>query len=101
MMYIRWRLIGSVAVWFWLARIIRGRSQHVRTSRGVDRGSVAINRFRVDQPVSNAYFSHERLISAINMLWARVVGQSHLAGVNQAVGTSIKVGMRTFSIGVG
>lgn len=31
-------------------------------------------------------------------LWARVVGHSHLAGVNQAVGTSIRVGMRIFSI---
>lgn len=41
-MYIRWRLIGSEEVWFWLARIIRGRSQHVRTKRGVDRASVAM-----------------------------------------------------------
>lgn len=40
--YIRWRLIGSWAVWFWLARIINGRSQQVRTSRGVDNGSVAM-----------------------------------------------------------
>lgn len=41
-MYIRWRLIGSEAVWFWLARIIRGSSQQVRTRRGVERGSVAM-----------------------------------------------------------
>lgn len=41
-MYIRWRLIGSGAVWFWLARIIRGRSQQVSTRRGVERGSVAM-----------------------------------------------------------
>ena len=40
--YIRCRLIGSVAVWFWLARIIRGRSQQVSTRRGVERGSVAM-----------------------------------------------------------
>ena len=40
--YIRGRLIGSRAVWFWLAKIIRGRSQQVRTSRGVDRRSVAM-----------------------------------------------------------
>lgn len=59
---------------------------------------MAINEFRVDQPVSIEYFNHERLISAISMLWARVVGQSHLAGVNQVVGTSIKVGMRIFNI---
>lgn len=31
-------------------------------------------------------------------LWARVVGHNHLGGVNQAVGTSIRVGMRIFSI---
>ena len=41
-MYIRWRLMGSRAVWFWLARIISGKSQQVRTKRGVDRGSVAM-----------------------------------------------------------
>lgn len=40
--YIRWRLMGSGAVWFWLAKIISGRSQQVRTRRGVDKGSVAI-----------------------------------------------------------
>lgn len=38
----RWRLIGSEDVWFWLARIIRGRSQQVRTRSGVDRASVAM-----------------------------------------------------------
>ena len=96
--YIRWRLIGSVAVWFWLARIIRGSNQHVRTRRGVDRGSVAIKGLMVDQPVSMVFFNQERLNSAIIILWARVVGQSHLEGVNQVVGTSIRVGMRIFSI---
>lgn len=72
----------------------------MRTSRGVDRGSVAMNEFRVDQPVSMACFSHERLISAISMLWPSVVGHSHLAGVNQVVGTSIKVGRRIFNTAV-
>lgn len=41
-MYIRWRLSGSGLMWFWLARIISGSSQQVRTSRGVDKGSVPI-----------------------------------------------------------
>lgn len=41
-MYIRWRLMGSRAVWFWLARIINGSNQQVRTRRGVESGSVAI-----------------------------------------------------------
>ena len=40
--YVRWRFTGSRFMWFWLARIIRGRSQHVRVSRGVERGSVAM-----------------------------------------------------------
>lgn len=41
--YIRCRLTGSELVWFWLARIISGRSQQVRTRSGVDRGSVAMS----------------------------------------------------------
>ena len=41
-MYIRWRLMGSRDVWFWLAKIISGRSQQVRTRRGVERESTAI-----------------------------------------------------------
>lgn len=39
---VRCRAKGSEAIWFWLARIISGRSQHVRTSKGVERGSVAM-----------------------------------------------------------
>lgn len=31
-------------------------------------------------------------------LWAKVVGHSHLAGVNQVVGTSMRVGIKIFSI---
>jgi len=41
-MYIRWRFSGSGVMWFWLARIISGRSQQVRTRSGVERGSVAM-----------------------------------------------------------
>lgn len=39
-------------VWFWLARIIKGRSQQERIRRGVERGSVARRGLRRDQPVS-------------------------------------------------
>lgn len=98
-MYIRCRLIGSCAVWFWLAKIIRGSNQHDSTRSGVERGSVARYGLRKDHPVSDEFFSHDRLMSAINRLWSRVVGHSHLVGVNQAVGISIIVGMRIFSIG--
>lgn len=101
MIYIRCRLIGSKAVWFWLARIIRGKSQQVRTKSGVERGSVAMYGLRVCQPVSVAFFSHVRLVSAIIRLCVRVEGHSHLAEVIQAVGTSISVGIRIFSIVIG
>lgn len=63
--YIRCRLTGSCEVWFWLAKIMRGRSQHVRTRSGVDNGSVAIYKLREAQPVSARLLSHERLNKAI------------------------------------
>lgn len=56
---------------------------------------------RKDHPVSDVFFSHERLARAINRLWSRVVGHNHLVGAIQAVGTSIIVGIRIFSIGEG
>lgn len=36
MIKVRFRKIGSVARWFWLARIIRGVSQHDRISSGAE-----------------------------------------------------------------
>lgn len=97
-MYRRCRVIGSWAAWFWLARIIRGRSQQVRTSRGVERPSTAMVGFKKDHPVSVEFFSQVMLKIAIVRLWTRTVGQSHFEGVYQAVGTSIIVGSRIFSI---
>jgi len=44
-------------MWFWLARIINGRSQHERIRRGVDRGSVAMSGFMKDHPVSEGWAS--------------------------------------------
>lgn len=96
--YIRCRLMGSRVVWLWLARTIKGSNQQVRTRRGVERGSVAIKGLRQDQPVSEALFSQTRLIKATVRLWRRVAGHSHLAGVNQAVGRIMRVGIRIFSI---
>lgn len=87
-----------MAAWFWLARIIRGRSQQVSTRRGVERGSVATYRLSSVQPVSDMFLSQDRLMSAMIRLCARVVGHSHLAGVSQVVGTSISVGTKIFSI---
>lgn len=68
------------------------------TSRGVERGSVAMYRLSEDQPVSDRFFNQVRLTSAITRLCISVVGHSHLAGVNQVVGTSIRVGIRIFNI---
>lgn len=90
--------MGSEAVWFWLARIIRGNNQQVRTRRGVDKGSVAIYRLSEAQPVSDRLSSQVRLASAMIRLCARVEGHNHFGLTNQAVGTSMSVGIRIFSI---
>lgn len=86
-------------VWFWLAKIISGRSQQDNTRRGVERGSVAMCVFKLVQDVSEGLFSQVRLNKAMQKLWPRVVGQSHFGPDSQIVGRSIRVGSRTFSIG--
>lgn len=43
---IRWRIIGSGFMWFWLAIIIRGSNQQVRAKRGAERGSMPIKGLR-------------------------------------------------------
>jgi len=85
-------------MWFWLARIIRGRSQQERMRRGVERGSVAMRGFIKDHPVSEACISQCRLIKAIIRPWAREEGHSHFGGASQMVGKSMSVGRRIFSI---
>lgn len=97
-MYRRCRLMGSGLMWFWLAKIIRGRSQHVSTNRGVDSGSVARYIPEVAHPVSDVHFSQVRLIRAISRLCVVVVVHSHLGDESQIVGNSIIVGISTFSI---
>lgn len=49
-------------------------------------------------PVSAEALSKDRLTSVIIKLWVREVGQSHLRGVSQIVGSSIMVGTRIFNI---
>lgn len=44
---IRLRLMGSCSKWFWLAMIMRGRSQHERTSRGEEIWSIAVHGVRL------------------------------------------------------
>lgn len=39
---IRLRMMGSCSRWFWLAIIIRGRSQHERTKRGEEIWSIDV-----------------------------------------------------------
>jgi len=85
-------------MWFWLARIINGRSQHERMRRGVDRGSVAMSGFMKDHPVSEGWVSQWMLINAIISPWAREEGHNHLGEVSQIVGKSMSVGRRIFNI---
>lgn len=42
----RLRLMGSCSKWFWLAMIMRGRSQHERTSRGEEIWSMDVQGVR-------------------------------------------------------
>lgn len=100
-MYERCRPIGSGLIWFWLARIISGSSQHVSTRRGVDKGSVAKYVLEVDHPVSDVHFNQVKLVRAIRRLCAVVVVHNHLGEVNQIVGNNINVGISTFSIAGG
>jgi len=97
-MYVRCRLSGSWAMWFWLARVISGRSQQERIRRGVDKGSAAISGFMKDHPVSEEWVSQCRLTRAMIRLCVRDVGHSHLGGASQIVGNNIIVGRRIFSI---
>lgn len=70
----------------------------MRTRRGTERGSVAKYELRLDHPVSERFFSHEKLARAMIRLCARVVDHSFLAGVSQIVGMSIRVGIRIINI---
>lgn len=85
-------------MWFWLARIISGRSQQDRTRRGLDKGSVPIRQERLVQPVFSGFFIQSRLIVAIRRLLSVVACQVHFEGDSQATGISIRVGRRIFSI---
>lgn len=97
-MYDRCRLIGSGLMWFWLAKIMSGSSQHVSTNRGVDSGSVARYELEAAHPVSDVHLNQVKLISAISRLCAVVIDHNHLGDTNQIVGNSIIVGINTFSI---
>lgn len=70
----------------------------MRARRGADRGSMAIHKLSVDQPVSAIFFNQERLATAITRLWRRAVDQRYIGLMSQAVGISISVGIRIFSI---
>lgn len=59
---------------------------------------MAIYELRAVHPVSVVLLSQVRLAKAINMLWVRVVGHSHLLEVNHVVGRRKRVGIRIFSI---
>ena len=44
---IRFRVVGSCSRWFWLAKTMRGRSQHDRTSRGEEIWSMDVHSVEV------------------------------------------------------
>lgn len=90
--------MGSELTWFWLAKIIKGSSQHVRTRRGVDRGSVAKCAPDVVHPVSDVHFSQVRLMRAIERPCVVEAVHSHFGETSQIVGNNIIVGISTFSI---
>lgn len=77
---------------------MRGKSQHVNTRRGVERGSVPMYQLEVAQLVSESHLSHVRLRRAMKRACAVVVVHSHLGEVIQIVGKSIIVGIKIFSI---
>ena len=52
----------------------------------------------MDHPVSDMLLNQVRLMRATIKLCPRVVAHNHLVGVSQAVGISIRVGIRIFSI---
>lgn len=62
--YIRWRGSGLVFRWFWLARAIRGKSQHVNTRRGDEMGSIVMYILVIIEN-SNGILNHMRLNDAI------------------------------------
>ena len=55
-------------MWFWLAMIIRGRSQQERTRSGLDKASAAIVELKLVQAVSQGFFIQIRLSVAIRRL---------------------------------
>lgn len=101
MMNMRWWLGGVSARCFRLARNIRGRSHEVRTRRGIERASMAVNRLILVQPANHVVSSQTKLVAATDRLWARATGQIHFAGVAQIVGITIAVARINFSIVTG
>lgn len=85
-------------MWFWLARIIKGRSQHVKTRRGVDNVSIAVYNPREVQPVSDMFLIQVKLSIEIIKLYDSV--KRHRCGKfeSQVTGISIKVGIKIFII---
>lgn len=100
LMYSFLRAGGSLLRWFWLAIIINGRSQVVRTSRGADSESEKKLSEKI-RPVSVIWFSVDRLIRLINRLWMVVLIHTMLFLDSHVSGNSIAVGKMIFSIAGG
>lgn len=76
---------------------MRGKSQHVRISSGVDSWSIDI-RWLEKWVVSVWLKNQERLRREIIRLWEVRDGQSHFLLINHVDGISISVGIKIFSI---
>lgn len=94
---VRFRERGSCCRWFWLARIMSGRSQHVNTSRGDDVWSVPVHWVRFLYGWYEGV-SHCRLSVATSKLYMVVLVHRNLGGERRVVGRSIIVGRMIFSI---
>lgn len=57
---------------------MRGRSQHDRTTKGVDSWSVAVNGFIIVHPVSEKFFIQVKLITATRKPFIAEIGHNHL-----------------------
>lgn len=81
----------------WLAKVIRGRSQHVSTSSGDEIESTDISMF-VKFENSKGRFNHIKLIIAIMELFTTKWVHSHFGFASHVVGSNIMVGIKIFSI---
>lgn len=83
--------------WFWLAKIIKGRSQTVRITKGVEMGSKKNIGENVILKMSFCH-SNVRLERLINRLWDKTLIHSIFLSESQVNGININDGKIIFNI---